>query len=246
MNRSIVTLARIEAKLSLRSMDMVLFGLLMPLAIIILIGLIYDDHGSQSGMISTSFGAFISIGLCAVGLMGLPLTIADYRHKKILKRLAVTPAHPALLLGVQVLVQSVVAIFSALMVTIAAVLFFDYRPIGAIPALIGGYLVVLMMVFSIGMCVASVAPDIKKAGLICSILYFPMLIFSGTTVPFSVFPVPVQRVASWLPLTQGIKLLNSISSGEPFQNYYWRGLVLLALTLVCTLVSIRSFRWDME
>ena len=49
-----------------------------------------------------SFGAFVAVGICATGLMGLPLTIADYRDKKILKRFKATPVDPGLLLLVQI------------------------------------------------------------------------------------------------------------------------------------------------
>ncbi|MFW5710357.1 MAG: hypothetical protein ACOC7X_07270 [Spirochaetota bacterium] len=45
--------------------------------------------------------------------MGLPLTLADYRHKKVLKRLQVTPVHPGLLLGIQFAVQTLMALLSA-------------------------------------------------------------------------------------------------------------------------------------
>jgi len=89
--RKIGIIAKTELVLSLRSLDLILFGFLMPLAIIIVIGLIYGDRGTGQGMIERNIGSWISIGICAVGLMGLPLTLADYREKKVLKRLQVNP-----------------------------------------------------------------------------------------------------------------------------------------------------------
>lgn len=242
----IKTLSWIELKLSFRSMDMVLFGFLMPLAIIIIIGLIYADHAESGGMIERNIGAYVAIGICAVGLMGMPLTLADYRHRKVLKRLQVTPASPALLLGIQVLVQGMVAVCSGILVIAAAALIFGYRPSGTAGQILAAYLLVLFSIFSIGMCIAAVAPDIKKAGLLCSVLYFPMLLFSGTTIPFEVFPGAVQRAAGLLPLSQGIQLLNEVSMGGNITDKLPRVFFLLGLALLCVVVSIKTFRWDMN
>ena len=240
-------LSATEFKLSMRSFDMVLFGLLMPIAVIVVIGLIYGGRNAGgAAMIGDSFGAYLAIGICAVGLMGLPLTLSDYRQKKILKRLAVTPAHPGLLLGVQMFVQALVAVFSAVLVTGTAVLFYGYAPNGPPALMIASYLLVLLSIFSMGLCIASVAPDAKKAGLYCSIAYFPMLLLSGTTVPFEAFPPGVQKVAAVLPLSQGIMLINGIASGDAVAAHTPRILILAGIAMACAVVSLTTFRWDME
>lgn len=246
--RRFFTLAKTEMKLSLRSFDMILFGILMPLVIVFVIGLVYggEGNGLEPGVLARSFGAYISIGICAVGLMGMPLTLADYRHKKVLKRLSVTPAHPGLLLGVQLFVQGLVAILSALLVTLAGVLFFGYQLAGSLGVTVLAYFIVLFSIFSLGMIIASLAPDIKKAGLLCSVVYFPMLLFSGTTIPFHLFPRWLQNIAEVLPLSQGILLLNGISLGEPLAAHWGRIFLLLAMTVGLVAISIKTFRWDME
>lgn len=52
----------------------------------------------------------------------------------------------------------------------------------------------MLSTLSIGMLVGGVAKDIKQASVIASILYFPMLIFSGTTLPVEVMPPVMQRI----------------------------------------------------
>jgi ABC-2 type transport system permease protein len=46
---------------------------------------------------------------------------------------------------------------------------------------------VLTAIFSLGMMLASVAKNSKSAGMLCSLLYFPMLFLSGAAIPFEVF-----------------------------------------------------------
>jgi ABC-2 type transport system permease protein len=76
------------------------------------------------------------------------------------------------------------------------------------------------MIYSIGMMVAAISPNMKTANLLSSILYFPMLFFSGATLPYEVMPEVMQKVVDFLPLTQGIKLLKGISLGLPLDVVY--------------------------
>lgn len=236
-------LSKTELKLSLRSFDAVFFALLMPAAIVCIIGLIYKGN---SEMIQKGFAAWITTGICAIGLMGLPLVLADYREKKILKRFQVTPVSPALLLGVQFGVQALMAVFSALLVALAAAGLFHFRLEGSLGALTAGWFLVMAAIFSLGLAVASVAPDMKKAGIICSVLYFPMLLFSGTTIPFSVFPEKIQKIASFLPLTRGITLLSGIAEGGSFSDFIPEVLIMAGTLITGVLLSLRFFQWDMK
>ncbi|MFW6312777.1 MAG: ABC transporter permease [Spirochaetota bacterium] len=241
-----VTLLKTELRLALRSMDMVLFAVLMPVVVLIVVGLIYGETDAENGMVTTTFGAFLAIGIAAVGLMGLPLGLAEYRHRKVLKRLQVTPAHPALLLSVQLIAQAAVSIVSAALVIAVAVLAFGYELGGSLLTLAGTYVLVMLSIFAIGLVIASTARDIKRAGMIASLVYFPMLIFSGTTVPFPVFPELVQRAALILPLRHGIELLTAASQGSPLGPMWPRIGLLAVITVTGVLVSVKAFRWDME
>jgi ABC-2 type transport system permease protein len=278
--RRFLTLFRTEVKLTLRSLDMVIFALIMPVVVLVVVGMIFGDGGEavgtggsvgagtgavgagdaidagsqaavpggtvSAGMIADTFGAFLAIGICAVGLMGLPLTLAEYRNRKVLKRFQVTPVDPGLLLAVQLATQSLVAVVSALLVTLTARLFFGADLPGSPIAIAGAFALVLVSIFSLGLMIASSARDVRRAGMIASILYFPMLLFSGTTVPFPVFPEGVQRIASVLPLRHGIVLLNGVAAGKGMSAYLPEIALLAGIAVVAITVSIRTFRWDME
>lgn len=97
-----------ELKLSFRGVDMFIFAICMPIVVLVFIGMLYGDRAAFEGasytFLEQSFGAVSTIAICAGGVMGLPLVIADYRHRKILKRFKVTPVSPTMILLVQVLV----------------------------------------------------------------------------------------------------------------------------------------------
>lgn len=237
-----------ETKLMIRDMNNLIFGVGFSAVFAIIMGMIMGDkpafEGADYSFMEQSFGAVISIGIGATGLMGLPLALADYRHKKILKRFLVTPVSPGLLLLVQVIVNLLVSLLCLVLVFLVYAVFFDYNMRGSFAYFIPAYLLVLLSIYSIGMMIASVSPNIKTANILCSIFYFPMFFFSGATLPYEIMPAVLQRASDILPLTQGIKLLKSTSLGLPLDDMALPVLLMAALTVLCVILSIRFFRWE--
>lgn len=248
MMKAFRTMLDTELKLSLRGMDMLIFALCMPVVIMAILGILYGSKPAFPGagytFIAQSFGAVAAIAICAGGVMGLPLVIADYRQKRILKRLQVTPASPVMILAVQVAVYALYAAASLVLVYGTAHIFFQYRLEGSWIGFAGAYLLVMLSMFSIGMLVGGTARDMKTAGIFASVLYFPMLIFSGATLPYEVMPAALQRVADFMPLTQGIKLLKAASLGIVPAELWISVAVLSGVTVLCALVALRFFKWE--
>jgi ABC-2 type transport system permease protein len=246
--RAFSALFKSEARLALRGIDMFIFAICMPVVVVVILGAIFGDQaafeGASYSFLDQSFGAVSTIAICAGGVMGLPLVISDYRNRKILKRYQVTPISPALILLVQVMIYALFSIASLVLIYLAASLFFGFRLHGSWPIFLATYGLVMFSMFSIGVLVGGLAPDVKTAGAIASLLYFPMLIFSGATLPYEVMPTIFQRIADVMPLTQGIKLLKAASLGLPLDSVAFPIGLLVALMLVCCGISLRFFRWE--
>ena len=176
--------------------------------------------------------------------MGLPLVISDYRQKKILKRFKITPSSPLLLLSVQVAIYMIYSLIALVLIYLVSALLFGMSLKGAFLPFIGAFFLVMISMFSIGMLVGGVSPNIKIASVLASLLYFPMLIFSGATLPYEVMPAALQKVADVLPLTQGIKLLKATSLGLPAENGMASLIVMAVIAVVCGGLSIRFFQWE--
>lgn len=242
------TMLKNEMKLSLRDMNMVIFAICIPLVVLIILGVIYGNKPAFDGAAYTfleqSFGALATIAICAGGVMGLPLVVSDYRSRKILKRFKVTPVSPAMILAVQVAIYTIYSVASLILLYIVSAFFFGFHMGGSMIAFLGGYLLVMLLIFSIGMMVGGISPNSQTASVIASLLYFPMLIFSGATLPYEVMPSALQKVADILPLTQGIKLLKAASLGLPIENVFVPIIVMVVLAALCIGVSLRFFKWE--
>lgn len=241
-------LFKTELKLSVREFSGVLFGIIMPAGIMLLLGVLHGVKPAYEGapftLVQQSFAAVVTIGICASGLMGIPLNIAAYREKKILKHFKVTPSSPFLLLTAQFLTNMVFAIFSGLIVFATAVLFFNYSLQGSIFQFILVYGLILTAIFSMGMMIASISGTVKTANLLSTFIYFPMLFLSGATIPYEIMPGGLQKISSFMPLTQGIKLLKNVSLAVPGQSWIKPVVILSATAIICLIVSLKTFRWE--
>ncbi|MGN0688092.1 MAG: ABC transporter permease [Oscillospiraceae bacterium] len=246
--KSFFTLFKNELKLNIRNMNMVIFAVIMPLVVLIILGMIYGTKpaadGAEYTFIEQSFGALCTISICAGGLMGLPLVVAEYRERKILKRFRVTPVSPLKLLLVEFSIYVVYCIVSMLTLFPASMLIWNVRIKGSLPSFLGIWLLTMISTLSIGMMVGGVAKNSKSASVIASILYFPMLVFSGATLPFEVMPPAMQKIVSVFPLTQGVELMKSAFLGLPTDNAWISIAVMAAVTVICTGIAVRFFKWE--
>jgi ABC-2 type transport system permease protein len=238
MMKAFGTILKIELRLATRNPDMILFGIVFPVAVMLLIGSVSRPETAR-----LSFGGVVAFGACAAGLMGLPLTLSDYRHRKVLKRMRATPASPALLLWAQVLVQCAYVLASSTTVFLVARLAFGVEI--ASPARFAlSFALVAASIFGVGLLVASLSPNMKVANAVASLLYFPMIFLSGATVPFELLPPWLRAASEILPATQGIKLLKGAVLGAPPEASLVPIVVLSAVALASYSVSVRFFRWE--
>ena len=241
------TFLKTELKLSLRDMNMPIFAVIMPLVIFVILGILYGAKPAYDGadytFLEQTFGAASAIAICASGLMGLPQAVSGLRELKILKRFRVTPVSPIFVLGVEVSMYIVYCTVSLATLTMAAFLW-GVRLHGSFLAFLGSWALTMFSTLSIGMLVGGVSKDVKQASVIASILYFPMLIFSGTTLPIEIMPPVMQKIVSFFPLTQGITMMKNTFLGNSLGNILLPIGVMLGVTVTCSILAIRFFRWE--
>ena len=242
------TFLKTELKLSLRDMNMPIFAVIMPLVIYIILGIIYGTKPAYDGagytFLEQSFGAACAVAICAGGLMGLPQAVSGLRERKVLKRFRVTPVSPVFILGVDLAMYIVYCAVSLVVLAVPAAIFWKVQIPGSLLSFLGSWAITMISTLSIGMLVGGIAKDTRQAGVIASILYFPMLVFSGTTVPIEVMPPMMQKVVGAFPLTQGIEMMKHAFVGGQMEHIMTPVCVMLGVTIICTGLAIRFFRWE--
>ena len=237
---------RVEQKLFFRSPDVILFCLLMPLVVLVLITMITGSKAAgDSGLnyLQSAYVALSTVGICCSAFMSIPITVVELRSQGILRRMYCSPCSPVRILACDTLASGMIAAVSTLLLTVAAVVFFGYKMAGSVALYIAAWLLTMISMFSIGLMVAALCRTTKSMNVATSVLYFPMLLFSGATIPAEVFPAPVQAVTRWMPLGIGIDLLKKISVGRS-DDIKLQLISLISISVVCTGVAVKTFRWE--
>ena len=246
--KAFYTLLKNELKLNIRNMNMVIFAVILPLVVLVILGFLFGTDPAADGadytFLEQSIGALCAISICAGGLMGLPLVVAEYRERKILKRFQITPISPVMLLAVELLIYVLYALVSLITLLLVSGLAWSIQLRGNWARFTGSWLLTVLSTLSIGMMVGGIAKNAKSASVAACILYFPMLIFSGATLPFEVMPEVMQKVISVFPLTQGIQLMKAAFLGLTVEHSALPISVMLCVTLICSGIAVKCFRWE--
>lgn len=236
----------IELKLAMREPMGVFFTLAFPLLLLILFGSIFGNEPSELmggfGSVDVSVPGYIGMIIGTVGMLGIPITLSNYREQGILRRYRATPMKSGTILWSQVAVNVLMSIFGIIILVVAGRLLYDLQfpagPLAIVPAIFLG----AFSFFAVGFVLASVLKTPRTAQAVGMALFYPMLFLSGAAMPRQVMPESVQRVAEFLPLTHVVILLEDLW----FENS-WNLLsvgVVVGLFVICLIVTRQTFRWD--
>jgi ABC-2 type transport system permease protein len=222
------------------------WGVAFPLVLLIVMGATGSDkHKAAYGglrFIDVYVPVLMVFVLTIIAVNVLPAVLTSYRDKGYLRRLATTPIGPSRLLGVQLGLNLAVATTAMVVVVVVARAAFDVR----LPQDVLGWVVVLALtavaMLGLGGLVASVSPSQRLAGLIGSLLFFPMMFFAGLWGPRSDMGPGLRHVSDFTPLGASVGGIQDAVAGHwP----HWSHLAVLAFyAVVFPLVATRLFRWD--
>lgn len=243
--RGLLRLTVTEFTLFWRDGAAVFSVLALPIGFLLIFGSMVSGGGpSTDPRASEGFFSAMSVSL-SMGMLALftiPTYLGTYREKGILRRLSVTPVHPAMLLTAQLVVNTVMAVLGVTLVIVVGNVILD---IGA-PRDPAGFALAFVLgvsaLFAVGLLIAAVAPSGRAAGAIGPLLFFPLLFFAGAWMPRDRMPDLLARIGDFTPLTATMESLHSTWQGHTPQALDLA--VLAATTVIVGIVAARVFRWE--
>lgn len=246
--RIALKLTVLEGKLFLRNYINVFFLLLFPSLILLLFGGMFGNEPAAIfggyGTVDVSVPAYAGMIISVTGLMCLPLTLSEYREKKILKRFRATPLSPHYVIIAQIGVNLLMTVVGMLLLFITARIVFDLHFMGDFLPVVAVFLFSTLSIFSLGFLIAAVAPNMMAATAIAYLVYFPMLFLTGATIPIEMMPETMQKIAAVLPVTHVVKAMKAVWLGESIASVSNSLLLLAGITVVCYFLSFKLFRWE--
>lgn len=235
-----------EFKLNLREPLSTFFTLVFPLLLLVVFGSIYgnepDEFLGGYGSVDVSVPGYIGMIVGTIGMLGLPLTLANYRDQGILRRLRATPVKPGQILWSQVAVNVVMTVVGIVLLVAVGRGMYDLQVPEATLAIIPAVMLGAFSFFAVGFVLAGVMPTARSAQAVGMALFYPMLFLSGAAIPRQLMPETVQRIAEFLPLTHVVIILEDLWFLGKWNMVSLA--VVGGILVVCLLVSRRTFRWE--
>jgi ABC-2 type transport system permease protein len=236
-----------ELKLSIRDRVSPVWGVAIPLVLLVIFGAIPSFRQPAASLggytpLDVYLPILITMSMALSAVLATPMLLAGYRERGVLRRLQTTPAGPYRVLAAHLVINLVFATVAVTEILVVARLAYGVF----LPRQLAGFalaaLFTLAALLALGMLVAAVAPSARAAQVIGMIMFYPMLFFSGMWWPIPMMPSVLQHVAEATPLGAGWQAMSNAAAG------HWPPalplLTLAGYAVVLSLGAARLFRWE--
>ena len=245
--KSLLKLTFVDLKLYMRNYISTFFTLAFPALMLLLFGSMYGNQPSPlfegHGSVDVTLPGYIaSIIVGTTAFMSLPMDLSLQRQLGVLRRMRATPLRPGFVLGSKVITNILVSLLGTLLlIAVGWVVYKPYLPADWL-ALFLGIVLSCLSLYALGFALASLVKSANAVRAVCFVVFYPMMFFSGGTLPAQFLPKAVQDVARLLPLTYAVNLLHNLYFGK---GWDWTAVGVLAGFMVAgVLLSVRFFRWE--
>lgn len=247
--RTLFKLTLVELKLFFREPLTVVFTLALPLILLFVLGEVFGNVSDPHGQLYQGVGpmdfyapAYVGLVIASIGVVGLPVHLAGYRERGVLRRLRASSISAWRILGSQVLVSFVIAAAGTALTMAVTSFGYDAR-LPHNPWLVAVTLVLSTLSFAtLGVLLGALLPTARVAQLVGLLLFFLMMFLGGSGPPPEVLSGTLKDVAAVMPLTHVVKLVQG-----PWLDLGWKwaefGIVSGILVVSATL-AVRFFRWE--
>lgn len=203
--RALLALTRIESRLMRREWATMVFAFVFPpITMLIIAGSFGDQPDDGFGdLIPTEYyvTSYLGVPLAAIALIGLPVVIASYRERDVLRRFAAFGVPTRAVATAQAVVAAGLVAVAAVTVLAAA------APTYGIPAferpleVLAGFLAGTVTVLTLGVAIGLLVPSARSAQAIGLLAFFPTFLLSGSGPPPDVMGTAMRAVSNVLPVT---------------------------------------------
>ncbi len=232
---TLVALTRAELRLFVREPFALVFTFAFPLVVLLaMFGSFSPGDPQFAGAVPNDYylASYVVIVIAVIGLISLPVHLATYAERGVLRRFEASAVPIASVLGAQVVVGTLMAAAGgAVLVAVGALAFGAALPQSPLSVLLA--LVLSAFAFlSVGLLIARVARTARAAQALGMVLFFPMWLLSGAGPPPDVMSTSMRTVSELLPLTYAVRAVQSPWLGS--------GTDLLALLVLAGVLVLSS------
>ena len=208
--RTLVKLSWVELKLFVREPITVIFTLALPIIFLFVMGGVFgneastDDNGMVVfrgvGALDYYIPAYFGLVMMAIGTVALPVHLATYRERGVLRRLRASSISVWSVLGSQLAVSFVIAVVGSILVFVLGLAAYSPNMPQEVGLLILAFLLGLLSFTALGFFLGAVLPSTRAAQGLGLILFFVMMILGGAGPPPEVLTGAMDTIGQITPL----------------------------------------------
>lgn len=234
-----------EVRMVARDTSGLIIPIGMPILLLVMNGISQDGDqllpGGSIVMNAIITPLTLTMIVALVGVVNMPSFLATYRKYGILRRLAVTPVRPVMVMFSQMAVSLVqVLVGIALTLGIGALFFGVTAPKNLAWALLVGALLVAAM-YAVGIFIAAIVPTVNAALALGLVAFFAMLALGGGFGPIANLPAVLATIGEGMPFGAGNQALSAAWTGEQPETAHL--IALTAWSVIFGGLAARFFRW---
>ncbi|MDT9595085.1 ABC transporter permease [Nocardioides zeae] len=238
-------LVRAETRMVVRDTAGLVVPFALPTLLLVMNAAAFGDQevgGGRTVVDVHVLPVVVAVVVTMVGVVNMPSFLVTYRRTGILRRLAVTPVAPSLVLAAQVVVGVVQALLGIAVAYAVAVAAFGASPPSRVGALLGVLALSIAATYALGALVAAVAPTPSSAVAGGLVLFFALGTLGGMFGSTDVLPDVLARIGEVLPFGATVAALAAASGETALPVAPMVGLAVTAV--VAAGAATWTFRWD--
>jgi ABC-2 type transport system permease protein len=242
--QSIRKMTWVELKLLVREPFTLLFVFVFPIVVLLVLSGVFGTQPAEEwgGTTPENYyvAAYIGTVIAALALVSIPVHLASYRERGILRRFIASSVSPHVVLFSQLIVGFLLATVGAIVLIVTAVIVYDIHAPVSIPGMIVSFSVGALSFVAFGLLLGVLMPTARSAQAIGLGLFFPMWMLSGTGPPPEVMTDTMQSISRVLPMTRLVNVLQSSWFGDGMD--YAELAILLGILLVAGAIAMYRIR----
>jgi ABC-2 type transport system permease protein len=234
--RALLRLAVTELKLFVREPMVLTFVFAFPVLTVLILGGVFDeDDPNFEGALPSDYyvAAYIGVVIAAIGLVMLPVHLASYRERGVLRRFDVSRYPRWALPAAWIIVAMVITIVAIAVLLVTGHLVYGLPEPDNLLGVVIGTLLGAFAFISIGLGMA--LPSARSAQGLGMLLFFPFFLLGGAGPPPDAMGDPMSSIANVVPLTHVVRSIQEpwLDLGSPTGH----------IAVLAALVALATTAW---
>jgi ABC-2 type transport system permease protein len=218
--RALLRLAGTEMKLFVREPIVLTFVFAFPVLTVLVLGGVFDDDDRAfEGALPSDYyiAAYIGVVIAAIGLVMLPVHLASYRERGVLRRFDVSRYPRWALPAAWILVAMVITVVAVAILLVTSHLVYGLPEPNDLLGVVVGTLLGAFAFISIGIALGMALPSARSAQGLGMLLFFPFFLLGGAGPPPDAMGDPMSSIANVVPLTHVVRSIQEpwLDLGSP-------------------------------